>query len=41
LSPESKPTLWTYVNELGGYFLVAALVIGGLFVELVRFLFGK
>jgi hypothetical protein len=41
LSPESKPTLWTYVNELGGYFLVGALVIGGFFVELVRFLFGK
>ena len=36
LSPEAKPTLWTYVNELGGYLVVGLLLGGTLIWQLVQ-----
>ena len=39
LDPQTKPTLWTYVNELGGYLVVGLLVaIWGL-IQLMKLLF--
>lgn len=35
LGADTRPTVWTYINELGGYILVGIIIIVCLLVTLV------
>ena len=40
LGPASKPKVWNYINELGGYFVVGLIILVAAVASLISGLFG-
>ena len=40
LGPDAKPTIWTYINELGGYLVVGLIILIIVVVRILAVLFG-
>lgn len=39
LDPKNAPSAWTYVNELGGYFVVGVMLVIWFIVDVLKLMF--